>query len=243
MQTKLISIPDLIKEGWELYTENFSKYLIPILIILGPYLLFYIAQIFLGPSAVILILALTALIIFINIWGEIAIIQIVNKIYNHQPVDINNILESSFQKIPSLVLIGLMLFVITMGGLILFIIPGIIFAIWYVFAQYINILEEKNNKGLTALKSSKELVKGRWSAIFWRILLPNLFVIFFVFLITFGISFLIANGQDNPADIQQSLLLNAITSFILLLLIPLFASFNVILYNNLKASKKSANIE
>ena len=234
MQQKLISVTDIIKNGWELYTENFQKFLTPILILLGPYLIFYFAQFFTGSSAGILFLALTALLIFINIWIEIAIIIIINQVYHHLPIDINLILENSFKKIPSLFLVAILVTLITLGGLILFIIPGIIMAIWYAFAQYVNVLEQKDNKGLMALKSSKELVKGRWWPVFWRVVLPGLFVFFFIIIVIIALTFLVSNGQYNPESMEHNLLINAITTLIFIFLIPLFGSFNVILYNNLK---------
>lgn len=234
METKLISITEIIRQGWKLYTENFQRFLIPILILLGPYIVFYFAQLIAGKAGALLFLGLTALLIFINIWIEIAITLIVNKIYLNQPIDTNNILEISFQKIPSLFLVSILVALITIGGLILLIIPGIILSIWYAFAQYINILEDKDNKGLAALISSKKLVSGRWWPVFWRVLLPGLFVFFFVILIVIALTFLITNGQYKPDSPEQNLLINAATTLIFLILTPLFASFNIIVYNNLK---------
>lgn len=58
--------------------------------------------------------------------------------------------------------------IICLGGFILLIVPGIIFAIWYCLASFILISE--NLKGMNALNKSKEYVKGRWGQVFWRIL-------------------------------------------------------------------------
>lgn len=53
-------------------------------------------------------------------------------------------------------------------GFILFVIPGIILAIWLCFSTYILIWE--NVKGIEALKRSKNLVSGYWWPVFWRFL-------------------------------------------------------------------------
>ncbi|MEI6022635.1 MAG: hypothetical protein WCQ32_02225 [bacterium] len=61
----------------------------------------------------------------------------------------------------TLLLIGLSI----VGGLILLIVPGIIFAIRLMFAMYISV--EKQIKPMAALKESKRITKGyRWK-IFW----------------------------------------------------------------------------
>jgi hypothetical protein len=65
-------------------------------------------------------------------------------------------------------LTGLVIF----GGTVLFIVPGIIFSVWYVFSTYAVILD--NKKGGVALKFSKSLVIGRWWRMVWRIVVPSL---------------------------------------------------------------------
>lgn len=55
-----------------------------------------------------------------------------------------------------------------LGGFILLIIPGIVFAVWFSFSTYVFIAEGK--KGKSAMVRSKELVKGYWWVIFGRLL-------------------------------------------------------------------------
>jgi hypothetical protein len=54
------------------------------------------------------------------------------------------------------------------GGYLLFIIPGIIFTIWFSFSQYI--LATENIAGMNALLKSKAYVKDRWFDVFIRFL-------------------------------------------------------------------------
>lgn len=63
--------------------------------------------------------------------------------------------------------ICLLTILIVAGGFMLLIVPGIIFSVWFSFGIYILVAEDI--KGWAALKKSKELVKGKWWGVFWRI--------------------------------------------------------------------------
>ncbi len=54
------------------------------------------------------------------------------------------------------------------GGYLLFIIPGVIFSVWFIFAQYI--LASEQIGGMNALLRSKAYVKDRWFDVCIRIL-------------------------------------------------------------------------
>jgi hypothetical protein len=54
------------------------------------------------------------------------------------------------------------------GGFFLFIIPGVIFLIWFLFSQFIVVAEDE--RGMNALLKSKEYVSGKWFNIFLRVL-------------------------------------------------------------------------
>lgn len=59
----------------------------------------------------------------------------------------------------------------TLGGFILFIIPGIVLSLWLTFAPYI--LFAENKRGLDALTASYAYIKGYWWSIVWRIVFPG----------------------------------------------------------------------
>jgi len=54
------------------------------------------------------------------------------------------------------------------GGYLLFIVPGIIFTVWFIFAQYI--LASEHTGGMNALLRSKAYVKDRWFDVCIRLL-------------------------------------------------------------------------
>jgi hypothetical protein len=57
-------------------------------------------------------------------------------------------------------------FIIT-GGFLLFLVPGIIFSIWFVFSQFI--LARDNVRGMDALLKSREYVRDMWFEVFGRL--------------------------------------------------------------------------
>ncbi|MDD1751397.1 MAG: hypothetical protein LUO89_16150 [Methanothrix sp.] len=63
-------------------------------------------------------------------------------------------------------------FVVT-GGFLLFLIPGVIFVVWFSFAQFV--LVSEGDRGMDALLKSKEYVRDRWFDVCLR-----LFVIWFI---------------------------------------------------------------
>lgn len=55
------------------------------------------------------------------------------------------------------------------GGYMMLIIPGIIFSVWFVFAQFV--LVEDDVRGMSALLKSKEYLRGQWFSVALRLLL------------------------------------------------------------------------
>jgi hypothetical protein len=60
----------------------------------------------------------------------------------------------------------ILMWLIVMGGTVLLFVPGIIFAVWFMMAQYVFILEKQ--RGLNALLRSKEYTEGHGWKIFWK---------------------------------------------------------------------------
>ena len=103
-------------------------------------------------------------------------------------------------------------------GLILLIIPGVIFAVWFALAMYILILE---NKGIMeSLSKSKELVKGH----FWTVFGYNLF---------FGIVMLIISGF-------LQMVVPFIGSLIVMVFSAFYSLFPLLLYRELVKVKTAA---
>jgi hypothetical protein len=83
------------------------------------------------------------------------------------------------------IIVSLLQGLLTLGGFILLIIPGIWLSVALGFATYA--LWDEGTKGLGALKRSYQLVKGRWWATLVRLLVPH-FLIGMVWFVAFMVA-------------------------------------------------------
>ena len=107
---------------------------------------------------------------------------------------------------------------VVVGGFTMFIIPGIIFSIWFSFAPYIVTWEHKT--GLDALRRSRYLVEGY----FWKVSL-RLFVAFLVMVFGGILSSMIGQILKDSLGI--------VTGLSHLFLTPLVVFFGLVLFQNL----------
>ena len=84
------------------------------------------------------------------------------------------VLEISWKNLWSFFWVSILVGLAVMGGFILIVIPGFIFAVWFYFSVYVFVFE--GLKGTSALKRSKQLVNGYFWPIFGRVLLLSLAV-------------------------------------------------------------------
>lgn len=109
-------------------------------------------------------------------------------------LDMKKEVTVSFTDVVSLFWIGLLMTIILIPAFILFILPGIWLSVAFSMAMPVYLKEGK--KGWQAIKTSYEIVKGRWWATFVRFLVPNLVYgigVSFVFGILFVIMAIIAS--------------------------------------------------
>jgi len=179
METTKPSLPGvtvLIKEAWALYQE---KFWLLIGVAAVPSLLTLLAGVAAAafslsmenfPTGGMLIAVIIGVIILIvaSIWSEAALLTVVvNRSHKFTEAFMNGRIL-----IIPLFLAGLLCGIITLGGTILLIVPGIIFATW--FSLYSFALVDKNLKPVDALKTSKRYVVGRTSKVLWKWIVPGI---------------------------------------------------------------------
>lgn len=113
------------------------------------------------------------------------------------------------------------------GGMILLIIPGIIFIIWYFFHPYVLVCE--NLKGRAVLSRSRELVRGYW----WGVTIHVLVLFAMVGGIALIISFIIPSSENSVPSFERFVK----TLFYQLVALPFSTIYFFILYKNLKTIK------
>ena len=98
-----------------------------------------------------------------------------------------------------------------------------------------------------ALKSSKELVTGRWFAVLWR-LFATIIVFGIAMAIITGTTGVILNGlisvigKDSSIYTVAMIIINLVVSFVSLLFVPLTTGVVVLLFSELQKTPKVAEV-
>ena len=240
----LIKATDIINQSVELYLKHFKQIWVYLAISLIPTITLTIITLTeislevhmvtpkIANDIVLLIVFIAGLIL--SLWAYLALIKGCDRILKNQlPGD----WKENFISAKTIILSGIWLSIIVgltiLAGSILFIIPGIIFTVWFQFSIYS--LATDNTKGIEAMKMSKNLVTGRWWAVLWRLFAPSV-----LFAIAAGILQWIIGQILNLLPTMSLAPSNTVTIFsnniISLLLLPLLIIAGLILYENLKST-------
>lgn len=226
----LSPIGELFGGAWQVYKERFWTLVgimaIPVLawlliggIGVGIGLL---SSLFGGASIVVIVLfsvIAIALAILLTFWPQAALIYAVKE--RSRRIGIKESFVKAWHTLSSFIWVSALTSLAIAGGFLLLIVPGFIFAVWFLFAAYILIAE--GVKGSAALSKSRELVRGRWWSIFGRMILLGL--------VAGGIGFIIA-----LIPIVGQLIVN-------LLITPFSIVFLYLLYEDLKRVKGEGQTE
>lgn len=87
-----------------------------------------------------------------------AIIHAIASVYLHKPTSVGNAFARAFQVILPVIGTAVLMFLAVFAGMLLCVIPGILFALWFALWNYIVVVE--GTAGTAALSRSKELMKG-----------------------------------------------------------------------------------
>jgi len=211
---KLKGVIQLIKESWEMYYSNLRTILYIMLVPLA----FFILQSIISYAFVLIasgqnnisIVAVTILSITLSlVYGVLTLLTTVAMILSiKDDLSAKEAYSRGISLFFSYLWVIVLNTLIILGGLVLLIIPGLIFIVWFMFSQYALIFEEK--KGFQALKRSKELVKGRFIDVIYRVVVFTVFMIPVYFIISFSVGLIgllisIAIGLINEAAFDTAL--------------------------------------
>ncbi len=193
---KLISIPDLFKKSFLLYKSRFWTMLLlgltgwlASIIIFAAFGSVGIAALFLGEGfatfnllTVLLFLVGLLLFIVVALWVRVALVFTLKEEY--AKAGVKDLLLAVYGKLVSYYWISFLRGVIVLLGFILFIVPGIIFGIWFSLTEYAFVFE--GTKGMSAIHRSRELTKGYWWPILGRLLLLGIMAMIISSISKFG---------------------------------------------------------
>lgn len=174
-KTGLTEIGGLFRNSWEIYKRRFAVlialYFFSLLAFLAVIALFGGAGFLLslvfssskGPLIAIMVFTGVTAGMAAICWGLAAVVCAVAD----EGIGFKEALVHGWQRTAAFIwFFSIAGFIIT-GGFLLFIIPGVIFLVWFAFGQFI--LVNNNEHGMNALLKSKAYVKGHWFDVFLRL--------------------------------------------------------------------------
>ena len=185
-----------------------------------------------GGFGLLIILAI-ALIFFISqAWSDTALLYAIKD--SQEGISVLEAYRRGWHKMLSYWWISILVPFITMGGFLLFVVPGIIFAVWFSLAKFILVAE--NLKGMNSLLKSREYVKGKWGSVFWRFSFIDILYLIVFLAVTIVLILLIPNREILLTPNREYVLY--VARFIIgLFFTPLATAYRFLVYSNLKALK------
>lgn len=220
------SISTLFNDAWSHVTSNLNLF---VGIYAIPVVVGFIGEMFITDSVKsgtmsAAIIGFALVMVVVNILGSVALLKAVM-----QPtgMTIGNAYQVGKQYFWSYLFLSILVSLAVVGGLILLIIPGIIFGIWFSLAYFALLGEDK--RGTQAMKASREYVRGHWWAVFGRMVLLVV-VLFVVGGIAGFIGAMIIPGNEDMVVSLVTYLLN-------LVVVPFALAYSYFIYKDLKALK------
>jgi len=235
----ILSATDLFRDSWKLYKKNFwlfTGYAAWLLLPLAVFLILSNAPKHWAIAIIIILASLGEL--FIGIWILATVILTTIQLSENKQVDDVKTSKKALASMKNLLSTSVLQLLVILGGLILFIIPGLIFSIWYGFSQATAVLTGK--RPVEALAHSKSLVKGRFFPVAWRMLSIPILLALGYSIIVGGLISTIASmlGQDPFTLVTGELPMwaEALETAGEIILIPLILIYQTLLYKHLNAN-------
>ncbi len=247
----LLAPIDIFRESWQIYKANFKAFfrvllwpLIPIVLLAIINLIDETTQNKYVNYTVPIYLILIALSFIIGLWANIVLVRLIWSGVTHQTVDKKLFYENSWRDTVPYLWVSIIVGFIVILGTILFIIPGLIFGLWYSLATFVFVIE--GSRGYEALKTSRALIEGRFWQVVWRWTIPNI-ITALITTIIIGIPTLIIGYATqfvgfNPATGTTPWWSTFVSSLGSLLVVPLSVGFGVLIFKTLKDNHRQTEI-
>lgn len=238
--SKLTGVFGLLLETFRLYVGNFHLYFGYAAWLLVPLVISVLAFVSTTAETFELIdFASTIVHALLLIWASIVIIQITERLHTKKSIPRRKLGETAWTLWTSFMLTYLLVVVVELTGAILLIIPGIIFFVWFEFAPQIVTLER--TPILASLSTSRELSRGRFWAVLWR-LAGGLTALLAVYMVLFGVVLFAGySGTDlaiyDYVLAEPTLAQEVMYRLIDIVIFPLVLIFQTRLYLELKATQ------
>ncbi|MBC7328698.1 hypothetical protein H5T87_11410 [bacterium] len=229
---RMKSTISLLGEAWQVYRKKFRSSLGIMAVPIGFYIFYLFLFYFLQFSSFRYSFFYSLLLFLLGAgYLVLSLCSIPALLYSFkEDIGVKNAYRRGWQILPSYIWVTFIYLAIVIGGLILLIVPGFLFSIW--FCLYIFVLIYEGRKGFSALERSRRLVKGHFWSTFWKLFLINIIIS----LISFPFILVIPDKIDDV--LLANLVRNAMGSLLQLFLLPFFFAFLLSIYENLKEIKQ-----
>ena len=174
-QNYLPGVKQLFGQAWQIYKDRWKTLvfisIIPLifLIITLPFIIFSpFLTLALGKSfaliSIIVIGVSACLILLLYMWSPVAQLYAIKD--RNEKIGFKTSYGRSRNRVFLYIVLAILLMIINVFGFILFVIPGIIFAVWFSLAPYVFVAE--NTGPIEALKRSKQYVNGKFFEVLFR---------------------------------------------------------------------------
>lgn len=174
----------------------------------------------------------------IALFTELALVHAFSKLNAGSPASALSSLASALRNFPWFMILSVILLVTILIGLFFLIVPGIIFAIWFMFISTALVVE--NKRGISAFRRSKFLARGYVLPLFLRAAIVALLLIFISRTASEGFSFIVSSLPQSESVLP---VLNALSQIFTAalngLLAPLMTGTVVILYYEMRRIKNT----
>lgn len=222
---------DLLQKTFSIYELRLGTFIgIVIFPLIVGSLAFFLFLISLNyPLGILSLIILIPVVIITGVWSQVSLIFAIKD--REEKIGIVESFKRGWSKLFSFFWVSILFSVIIMGGYLLFIIPGVIFSIWFSFSLYI--LVSENLKGMNALFRSKQLVSGYWVEVWLRFFLIGLITSIPAIVLYAILGIIISPDVAEP-------IIRIISN---LFITPFTFAFGFLLYENLKRMKAQIPFE
>ncbi|KKU73052.1 MAG: hypothetical protein UX98_C0012G0012 [Parcubacteria group bacterium GW2011_GWA2_47_26] len=233
----MISSAELLKRPLQIYSAHFNIFF---KLLLVP-LIFNIAVSAIpitrnAELALIVALPMALFSILVAAWTELALVRAFYNYSSGATLNIAATLREALQKLPSFIFLLIIWFVVVLVGLAFLIIPGIIFATWFMFLSSALVIEDQ--RGLAVFRRSKQLVANNFFGLFWRAVASALLIsVILITAIQGFVAILQATGLRAFNQFLFDVITNSFGSALSVLFLPAFIGIIVTLYLEIHKTK------
>ncbi|MEK7116077.1 MAG: hypothetical protein AAB879_01640 [Patescibacteria group bacterium] len=244
MQKSLPSALDLIKDSWSLFTTSWNelvKISIWFLYIGLAHFALAVLQKIAPTAETILFIPVFVAMIILEIWISVRLMRAVLAVDSGKKPDRSRAERALAWRLwLPLVLVGMLQGFIILGGIVLFILPGIFLFVAISFSQFC--LIDQDLRGLKAISASYQLVKGRWFAVLWRMFATG-FIFGLGVMIVVGVLLAILAALAGQSALRENVhplvsgTFALFQSIVQAAVIPLFVIVHMKIYRALKQTR------